>query len=142
MPPKGGRVDLSDDAITAAVHYMVESSGGESMVPAGEAAAAPAAAETPAAPAAEATATAGVDGKGVYDKACFICHASGAAGAPKLGSKEEWAPRIAQGTDLLHEHAIKGYMGSKGLMPPKGGRADLTDDEVKAAVDYMAGTAQ
>jgi cytochrome c5 len=77
------------------------------------------------------------DGKGTYDKACFVCHAAGVAGAPKLGNKAEWAPRIAQGNDTLHTHAIKGFQGKKGMMPAKGGQAQLSDDDVKAAVDYM-----
>lgn len=77
------------------------------------------------------------EGKKVYDTACFACHATGAANAPKLGDKAEWGPRIAQGMDTLNEHAIKGYQGSKGVMPAKGGRADLSDEAVAAAVAYM-----
>ena len=74
----------------------------------------------------------------MYKKTCALCHASGVAGAPLPGNKDEWAPRIAQGKDTLYKHAIEGYTGSKGMMPAKGGAANLTDDEVKAAVDYMA----
>ena len=77
-------------------------------------------------------------GKGVYDKACALCHAAGVAGAPKLGDKTDWAPRIAQGKDTMYKHAIEGFTGAKGMMPAKGGSANLTDAEVKAAVDYMA----
>lgn len=76
-------------------------------------------------------------GKATYDKACFACHAMGIAGAPKLGDKDLWAPRIAQGLDVLKQHSIDGFTGSAGYMPPKGGRTDLSDDEVKAAVVYM-----
>lgn len=76
-------------------------------------------------------------GKAVYDQACFACHATGAANAPKLGDKADWAPRIAQGMDVLNEHAIKGYQGAKGMMPAKGGRSDLSDDAVKNATAYM-----
>lgn len=76
-------------------------------------------------------------GKATYDKACFACHAMGIAGAPMIGNKEAWAPRIAQGLDVLKQHSIEGFSGSTGFMPPKGGRTDLTDDEVKAAVVYM-----
>jgi len=72
------------------------------------------------------------DGKTIYDKACHVCHAAGVAGAPKLGDKAAWAPRIKQGMDTLYMHAIKG----KGAMPPKGTWAG-PDAEVKAAVDYM-----
>lgn len=77
------------------------------------------------------------DGKAVYEKACLACHNTGAANAPKLGDKAEWAPRIKQGDSMLAEHAIKGYQGEKGFMPAKGGRADLSDADVKAAVIYM-----
>jgi len=59
------------------------------------------------------------------------------AGAPKVGDKAAWAARIAQGMSTLHQHAIKGYQGSAGVMPAKGGRADLSDDIVKAASEYM-----
>jgi len=78
------------------------------------------------------------DGKATYDKACFVCHAAGVAGAPKFGDKAAWGPRIAQGMDTLHTHALKGFQGKKGMMPAKGGNASLSDDDVKAAVDYMA----
>jgi cytochrome c5 len=73
------------------------------------------------------------DGQGTYQQACFACHGTGAAGAPKLGDKAVWAPRIAKGAEAMYTTAIKG----KGAMPPKGGRTDLSDDAVKAAVDYM-----
>ena len=82
-------------------------------------------------------ASASADGQQTYQQACFACHGTGAAGAPKLGDKADWAPRIKQGNATLYEHAIKGYKGAKGFMPAKGGRADLADDVVKAAVDYM-----
>jgi len=77
------------------------------------------------------------DGQGTYQAACFACHGTGAAGAPKLGDKAAWKPRIAQGIAKLEENAIKGYKGKAGFMPPKGGRADLSDDVVKAAVAYI-----
>lgn len=97
---------------------------------------APVAAPEPA-PAAPAVAENTV-GKSVYGKVCAMCHAVGAAGAPKPGDKTEWAPRIAQGNDTLYKHAIEGFTGTKGMMPARGANAALTDDEVKAAVDYMA----
>jgi cytochrome c5 len=87
-------------------------------------------------------AQAGDAGKAVYDKVCVVCHSTGAGGAPKVGDKAAWADRIAQGQATLDEHAIKGYQGKSGMMPPKGGRADLSDDDVKAAVSYMAGASQ
>lgn len=77
------------------------------------------------------------DGAGTYKMACAACHAAGVAGAPKVGDKAAWKDRIAKGADTLHTHAIKGFKGDKGYMPAKGGRADLSDDAVKAAVDYM-----
>ncbi|HWR88357.1 MAG TPA: c-type cytochrome [Acidiferrobacterales bacterium] len=79
------------------------------------------------------------DGKGTYDKACMACHAAGVAGAPKLGDKADWGPRIAQGNDTLYTHALKGFQGKKGMMPAKGGNMSLSDADVKASVDYMVG---
>ncbi len=78
-------------------------------------------------------------GESVYKQGCAACHVAGVAGAPKLGDKASWKDRIAQGNDKLYEHAIKGFQGKKGVMPPKGGFANLSDADVKAAVDYMVG---
>ena len=99
----------------------------------------PAAAVAPVAAAAPAKAegSAGA-GKATYDTACAACHAAGVAGAPKFGDKAAWAARAKQGKDALHASAIKG----KGAMPPKGGNASLSDDAVKAAVDYMLAAAK
>ncbi len=82
------------------------------------------------------------DGKAVYDQACMACHAQGVAGAPKLGDTEAWAPRIEQGEETLYENSINGFQGETGVMPPKGGFANLSDEEVKAAVDYMVEESQ
>ena len=82
---------------------------------------------------------AALSGPQVYNAACIACHAAGIAGAPVLGDVASWAPRIAQGVDVLKEHAINGYTGSVGFMPAKGGRVDLSDQEVGDAVDYMVG---
>ena len=102
-------------------------------------AAAPAAAvQVAMAPAAPAAAPAKVDGKAIYEQACSMCHGAGIAGAPKFGDKAAWAPRIKQGMDVLHDHALKGFTGKSGTMPAKGGRMDFSDDQVKAAVDHMA----
>lgn len=73
-----------------------------------------------------------VDGKAIYQQACFACHGTGAAGAPKLGDSGAWSPRIGQGMDTLFDHALKGFKG----MPARGGQ-NLDDDSVKAAVKYM-----
>ncbi|WP_096361831.1 c-type cytochrome [Sulfuricaulis limicola] len=96
-------------------------------------AAAPAAA--PAAPAAGGGNLA--KGEATYKQTCFACHAAGVAGAPKLGDKAAWAPRIAQGMDTLHMHSLKGFQGKAGMMPAKGGNTTLSDADVMAAVDYM-----
>jgi cytochrome c5 len=77
------------------------------------------------------------DGPATFEAACKACHGAGIAGAPKAGDKAAWAPRIAQGKDTLYQHAIQGYNGKAGVMPAKGGRADLTDELVQQAVDYM-----
>lgn len=81
-------------------------------------------------------------GKKVFGATCSLCHASGAAGAPIFGNKADWEPRIAQGMDVLYKHALEGFTGAKGAMPARGGNAKLTDDEVKAAVNYMVDKAK
>ena len=90
-----------------------------------------------AAPAPAPAVPANAAGASVYNKTCALCHAAGVAGAPKPGNKDEWGPRIAQGKDILYKHALEGFTGEKGMMPARGGASALTDDEVKAAVDYM-----
>lgn len=77
-------------------------------------------------------------GQKVHQQACFACHGTGVAGAPKTGDKAAWAPRLEQGMDTLVKHAIEGFKGDKGFMPPKGGRTDLSDEQVADAVAYMA----
>ena len=81
-------------------------------------------------------------GKQVYDQACFTCHAQGIAGAPKVGDKAAWEPRIAKGMDTLVNHAINGFQGESGVMPPKGGFMTLSDEDVTAAVAYMVAESQ
>ena len=83
--------------------------------------------------AADAGKTAAPSGKAVYDANCQACHAAGVAGAPKLGDKAAWAPRIGSGAAALLASALKG----KNAMPPKGGNVALPDADVKAAVEYM-----
>jgi len=131
-------------APAAAPEAAAPSAEAPAMQAAPPAEAAAPAAEAPAEAAAPATAEAGGADKGkqVYDGLCMACHAQGVAGAPKLGDKADWGPRIAQGNDTLYKHAIEGFQGQKGLMLPKGGNAALSDDEVKAAVDYMVSSAQ
>jgi len=90
-----------------------------------------------AAPAVAATAAADLTGEQIYNQACVACHGAGVAGAPKLGDKAAWAPRIAQGMDTLHTHALQGFQGKAGYMPPKGGRTDLSDQSVMNGVDYI-----
>lgn len=123
-------------SLAVAICTLLLAACGRSEAPA----AAPAPAATPAPAAAPAPAPVAVNeaGKSAFGKACALCHAAGVAGAPKPGDKAEWAPRIAQGNDTLYKHAIDGFTGTKGAMPPKGGSA-LPDDDVKAAVDYMVG---
>lgn len=105
-------------------------------------AAAPAAPPAPAAPAAAPAPVAqNSPGESTYKKTCALCHSAGVAGAPRLGDKADWGPRIAQGTEVLYKHSIEGFTGQKGMMPPRGGAATLSDDDLKAAVDYMVAKA-
>ena len=84
-------------------------------------------------PAAGAAPAGPADGKAVYNQACMACHAQGVAGSPRTGDKAAWTARLQQGMDTLVQSAIKG----KGAMPPKGGFAQLTDAQVRAAVEFM-----
>jgi cytochrome c5 len=157
MPPKGGNPDLDNVEVARAVVYMANEAGAKFKEPEVKtAAAAPAAAEpaapaaaAPAAPAAAAPATSAAPaaaaapakldaaaGKKIYDSTCVACHGPGIAGAPKVGDKAAWADRIKQGENVLYEHAIKGFQGKTGMMPPKGG-STASDEEIKAAVDVM-----
>ena len=160
MPAKGGNPDLDDLEVAGAVAFMANQSGAKfkepdlkavkpvaasaaASAPETAAAAAPAASAT--APAASAPTTATVPaadaGKKLYETTCQACHGAGIAGAPKFGDKAAWAPRIKQGAATLYEHAIKGFQGKAGMMPAKGG-STASDDEVKAAVDYMTAAAK
>jgi cytochrome c5 len=106
------------------------------------ASAAPSAAPAAATPAAAAPAVASADnGKALYNSACIACHGAGIAGAPKIADKANWAPRIQQGNAVLYEHAIKGFQGKAGVMPPKGG-SSAPDADVKAAVDFMVASSR
>ena len=105
------------------------------------AASAPAASAPAAAPAASASAPASSGdlalGEKTFTANCASCHGAGVLGAPKVGDKAAWGPRIAQGKDTLYTHALNGFK----MMPPKGGNAALKDEEVKAVVDYMVSKA-
>ncbi len=76
-------------------------------------------------------------GEEVYESNCAGCHDSGTGGAPRPGKKDEWAPLIAQGVETLTKRSIEGFVGKNGTMPPKGGNADLSDNEVSNAVKYI-----
>lgn len=169
MPARGGTSadDVTDYEIGRAIVYMANASGGKLQEPAapaqpasGAAAPAPASAAPDAASGADAStaaaaaaamaslktaapAAAGAGsnleaGKKLYNTVCMACHASGVMNAPKFGDKAAWAPRIATGIDTLHNAALHGL----NAMPPKGGAANASDDDVKAAVDYMVSAAK
>ncbi|APX78255.1 c-type cytochrome [Achromobacter insolitus] len=172
MPAKGGNPTLSDYEVARAVVYMANKSGGslpEPAAPAAEgdkkeaaaapAAAAPAAAATaPAAPAAAApaaaapapapapaaqaaapqAATVNPAGEKLYKSVCFACHATGVANAPKFGDKAAWEPYIKTGMDAMVKVAMQG----KPPMPPKGGAANASEDDIRAAVQYMVDAAK
>ncbi len=169
MPAKGGNPALDDFEITRAVVYMANSAGGkfaepEAPKPAEAAAAAPMAAApmaaapmaaapmvaaapavvaTPAAAAAPASAPAPAPatndvGEKLYKQACAACHIAGVAGAPKFADKTAWAPRIATGMDAMVASVIKG----KGIMPAKGGAANASDADLRAATQYMVDAAK
>ena len=77
------------------------------------------------------------DGEAVYNSGCAACHASGVAGAPKVGDVDAWAGRVGKDVEEIYTNAIAGFQGESGVMPPKGGFMNLSDDDVKSAVDYM-----
>jgi len=81
-------------------------------------------------------------GEQVYATTCIACHGAGVAGAPKFADKGAWAPRLGQGLEVLHKHALEGFQGKAGVMPAKGGRTDLADQSILNAVDYMANAAK
>jgi cytochrome c5 len=112
---------------------------GEVYLPGEEGAAAAPTADTVSEPEPVAAA---LSGPQVYNNACLACHGAGIGGAPVPGDAEAWAERIAQGLDVLKGHAINGYQGSAGYMPAKGGRVDLSDEEVASAVEYMVSESQ
>jgi cytochrome c5 len=119
MPARGGMANLTDAEMKSAVLYMFSQGSGEAIsVPA---------------PATASAAAGKPDGAKIYASACSACHAAGVAGAPKLGDKAAWAPRMKAGIDGLTASVTKG----KGAMPPKGGLASASDAELRAAVEHM-----
>jgi cytochrome c5 len=128
MPPKGGNPSLSDDEVARAVVFMANQGGAKFKEPAPKAPA-----QKP-----QAAAAGAANGKQVFDSTCTACHSTGVAGAPKLGDKAAWAPRIKQGMDTLLQSALKG----KGAMPPKGGNASLSDADLRAAIEFMVSQAK
>lgn len=80
-----------------------------------------------------AVAAADLSGEQVYQQVCAACHTSGVLNAPKPGDAAAWEPRLANGVESLYANAINGI----GAMPAKGGRADMSDEAIKAAVDYL-----
>jgi cytochrome c5 len=77
------------------------------------------------------------NGTEVFENVCKTCHSGAMPGVPKAGDKAAWGPRIAKGKPALYEHVLKGFTGPAGVMPPKGGRADVSDDLIKQAVDHL-----
>lgn len=120
MPARGSNPALTDDEVKAAVDYMIAQTSGD------------AAAEAPAAASAD-------NGQSVYDGLCVNCHGVSALASmiPQTGDAAAWEARIVKGADVLYDHAINGFTGEMGMMPGKGGNMALSDDDVKAAVDYM-----
>ena len=112
---------------------------GEVYLPGEEDAAAAPTAKTVAEPEPVAAA---MSGPQVYNSACLACHGAGIGGAPVPGNAEAWAARIAQGLDVLKNHAINGFQGTAGYMPAKGGRIDLSDEDVASAVEFMVSESQ
>lgn len=168
MPAKGGNPTLSDYEVARAVVYMANKSGASLPEPAApaeegakkEADAAPAAAPAPAAaapavaaapataapaaaapaaaPAAPQAAAVNPAGEKLYKSVCFACHATGVANAPKFGDKAAWDPYIKTGMDAMVKVAMQG----KPPMPPKGGAANASEDDIRAAVQYMVDAAK
>ena len=129
----GTHLAIDDEEVQLEVAARIEPLGGVLLMGSDELAAA---AVTPVV--LPAPVSAPLTGPQVYNQACFACHMPpGIAGAPALGDAAAWAGRVEQGMDLLVEHAIVGFTGETGVMPAKGGQMQLSDDEVRAAVEFM-----
>ncbi len=125
---------MADPAVKAAVAERIEPVAKVAVAGEDNSALAPA---QPADQGGAAAAAADLPGEEVFNMACVACHGAGVAGAPKFGDAAAWAPRIAKGIETLHKHALEGFQGDSGFMPPKGGRVDLSDQSVMNGVDYM-----
>jgi len=119
MPAHGGNPSLTDTEVERAITYMVNQSGGHWTEPVSRTSKAP-----------ERT------GKEIVETQCVKCHGTGVNGAPKIGDRAAWTPRVKQGLDVVVRSAIHGH----GAMPPRGGMADLTDTEIRSAIIYMFNT--
>ncbi|MCY4150307.1 MAG: c-type cytochrome [Gammaproteobacteria bacterium] len=142
MPAKGGNVSLSDEEVTEAVRYMVSLLDADSAESDSDAAMS----DPVQADGTMQVASGSASGdyvlnaevaKQVYASYCTVCHGAGVAGAPVTGDKASWEPRLAQGMEVLLDHAVNGFQGSAGVMPAKGGFTNLSDEEVAQAVYYM-----
>ena len=146
-PPEPEVTDATDDTTSAAAEESASEpaptasdTASTEVAPAATATQASATVATVEAPVAEEKQA--IDGGKIYQELCFACHGTGAAGAPRLDDKAAWAPRVAQGKEVLYHFAINGKTSPAGVMPPKGGNMSLSDDEVKAAVDYIVSQVQ
>lgn len=115
MPPHGARFDLSDLELKRAITHMVNQSGGKWIEPLDTADGGPR------------------SGKQIVDARCSLCHGEGKGGAPKIGDRAAWIPRLSQGFERTVRSAINGHGG----MPARGGLPDLTDYEIRGAIAYM-----
>lgn len=132
MPPKAGDASLTDDDIKASIKFMAEGAK-ESAAAAPAAPAQTAVVEEKAAPPKKEPAPEKSAGEKIYDTTCMACHVMGVAGAPKVGDKAAWTPRVAKGNEALIASVINGL----NAMPPRAGNPQLTDADIQQAVAFM-----
>ncbi|MEY3221130.1 MAG: hypothetical protein RIT27_2487 [Pseudomonadota bacterium] len=133
MPPKGGDPSLTDDEIKATIKFMHDGAKEDAAAAPAAAPAQTAAAEEKPAPKKKEPAPEKSAGEKIYDTTCMACHVMGVAGAPKLGDKAAWSPRLAKGVDGLTMSVINGL----NAMPPRAGNPQLTDADIQQAVAFM-----
>jgi cytochrome c5 len=131
-----GEADHDDGSEQAAVIERISPIGEVALIGDPSLAAAPAPAPAAAA-SAPAAATAQRSGEQVYQEACALCHDAGVGGAPMIGDQAAWAPRLEQDQAVLQDHVLNGFQGDAGVMPAKGGRVDLSDENVLAAMQHL-----